>query len=452
MSFAQNETVKGHYALNFNTLKQVRQQVYDSFERGADALFNLCDALLCEEQARSLPELSQSPSFERAWPSLYQGLSNGKINVVTLRQAWVQALLAEVPLGEPVWISVDASSIPRPQAHRSQDRGIIHVSNLPRAVKPISVGWQFSTVMLLPEQASSWVGILDQQRIATDQTAIQVAIAQLRAVVPLVQRPVIIVADRWYATADFLRACQELGCQVLIRLKCNRKLYRPAVRKSGKGRPPLDGPLFQGTRPETVSGAEAIWMSHDEQGHLVTVSRWSGLHFRQAREIPVRVFRVQREGAKDSKRDPRESWFVSLDAPQASIPLARVMSSYGRRFSHEHGYRYLKQDLLWAEAHVRTPEQFERWSLVVSIVMNQLRLARDLGQACYRPWEGRQRTVTPRQVRRVMPTILSQVGTPARRCQRRGKSPGRTLGFHPKAAPRYDVVIKGPKKPSKPSG
>jgi hypothetical protein len=46
MSFAQNQTVKGHYALNFNTLKQVRELIYDSFERGADALFNLCDARL----------------------------------------------------------------------------------------------------------------------------------------------------------------------------------------------------------------------------------------------------------------------------------------------------------------------------------------------------------------------------------------------------------------------
>lgn len=445
MYFAQNETVKGHDALNFNTLKQIRQQTYDSFERGADALFNLCDALLCEAQARSLPELSQSPFFERAWPSLYQALSRGRINEEVLREVWIKALLSEMPDGETIWISVDASSIPRPEAETSPDRGIIHVSNLPRAAKPISVGWQFSTVMLLPQEPSSWVGLLDQRRIWTEQTAIGVAIAQLRAVVPLVQRPIIIVADRWYATAEFLRACKELGCQVLIRLKRNRKLYRPPVRLHVKGRAPLDGPLFQGTRPETLSGAEAVWMSHDEKGHLVTVSRWSGLHFRQAREVPVCVFRVQRDGAKDSKRDPRGSWFVCLDDHAISIPLAQVMSSYGRRFSQEHGYRYLKQDLLWAEAHVRTPEQFERWSWCVGIVMNQLLLARDLGQARYRPWEARRHVVTPGQVRRVMPAILSQVGTPTRACQRRGKSPGRAAGFHPEPAPRCQVVSKGQK-------
>ena len=438
--------------MNFNTLKQVRQRIYDSFERGADALFNLCDALLCEDQARSLPELSQSPCFERQWPSLYQALENGKINEDLLRQIWVKALLAEVPLTEPIWISVDASSIPRPEAETSQDRGIIYVSNLPRASKPISVGWQFSTVMLLPQEASSWVGILDQRRIQTTQTAITVAIAQLQALVPLIQRPVIVLADRWYATADFLRACKALGCQVLIRLKRNRKLYRHPVRKSEKGRPPLDGPLLQGSRQETLSEAEAVWMSHDEQGHLVTISRWSGLHFRQAREVEVCVFRVRRDGAKDSKRDPRESWFVSLNELPTRISLAEVTSLYGQRFSHEHGYRYLKQDLFWSHVHVRSPEQFERWSQVVSIVMNQLRLARALGQACYRPWEGRRRVVTPRQVRRIMPAILSQIGTPARRCQKRGKSPGRAVGFHPEPAPRYEVVLKRPQKPSTSSG
>jgi hypothetical protein len=97
--------------------------------------------------------------------------------------------------------------------------------------------------------------------------------------------------------------------------------------------------------------------------------------------------------------------------------------------------------------HVRTPEQFERWSLVVSIVMNQLCLARPLGPASYRLWETQQRPATPRNVRRIMSSILSQVGTPARRCQRRGKLPGRALEFHPEPAPRYEVVLKGPKKP-----
>lgn len=429
--------------MNFNRLKAFRQQAYKSLEREANALFNLCDALLSETTAGSVPELSLSPHFQRRWSSIYQALKRGRMNVASLREAWVKALMDEYAEQQTVWISVDSSSIPRPEADKSRDRGIIYVPNMPRATKPVSVGWQFSTVMLLPEEPSSWVGILDQQRIGTSQTAIGVAIQQLQILVPLLKRPVVVLADRWYATGEFLQACQQLGCQVLIRLKRNRKLYHAPVRKNGKGRPPLDGPLFQGSRPETLGGSEAAWEGQDEKGKLISVTRWTGLHFRQARTLSVTVVRVVRAGAKGSKRDPRESWFVLLGS---DVPLHQMAQVYARRFSHEHGYRFLKQDLLWTQAHVRTPEQFERWSIVVALAMNQLKLSRSLGQARYRPWECLSRQATPRQVRRVMSAILWQVGTPVARCQPRGKSPGRAIGFHPQPALRYDVVIKHPKK------
>jgi DDE superfamily endonuclease len=442
MFFYIKQTKKEHYALNFTILKNFRHQVYQSFEREADALFNVCDALLCETTARSVPELSQSPWFQRRWPSIYQALKRGQINGPRLQQAWVEALLAERDPTDVLWISVDSSSIARPAAETSPGRGMIYVPNLPHATKPVSVGWQFSTVMLLPQTPSSWVGILDHQRIAPGQTAIEVAIHQVQTLIPLLKRPVVVLADRWYASADFVRACSALGCQVLIRLKRNRKLYRAPVRTSNKGRPPLHGPLWQGSRPETLGTADEQWSGTDQPNKAVTISRWHDLHCRQARELEVSVVRVVREGARDDKRDPRESWFVSLGPP---LVLSEIVAVYARRFSHEHGYRFLKQDLLWTRAHVRTPAQFERWSLLVALCQNQVLLARSLGQAQYRPWERSTRPATPRQVRRIMSSILSQVGTPAQRCQRRGKSPGRALGFHPPRAPRFAVVRKKPK-------
>jgi hypothetical protein len=435
--------------MNFNTFQDIRQQSYACLTRGADALFNLTDALLSEPQARSLPELSYVPAFERAWPSIYQALADGLIDETSLRAVWTKALLHDLPCHQIVWLGIDASPIPRPESQTSEDRGIIHVSNLPRAVKPISVGWQVSSLMLLPSEPSSWVGILDQRRIATSQTAIEVAIAQLQAVVPLIGHPIVLLADRWYATADLLQACEDLGIQVLIRLKRNRKLYRAPKRRSNKGREPLDGPLFQASKPETLGPAEASWMSRDEQGKLVTVQRWSQLHVRQARQVSLCVFFVRREGAKDSKRDPRERWFVCLQQASFVLPLQEVPRIYARRFSQEHGYRYLKQDLLWTRVHVRTPEQFERWSQLVAVAMNQLCLARQWVEGHYRPWESQRRAATPRHVRRVMAAVLAQVGTPASACQRRGKAPGRALGFHPQPAKRYEVVIKHAKKPKK---
>jgi hypothetical protein len=436
--------------VNFTILKDVRQHLYERFERGADALFNLSDALLCESQAQSLPELSLSPFFERQWPSVYEALEDGRINVEQIRALWVEVLLKERAENTPIWIAVDGSNLTRPSAVTSEDRTIIHLPNLPLVDKALSIGWTFSTVVLVPEHASSWTPILDQQRIGSDQTAVGVAIAQLRALRPLFgNRRIIILADRWYSTPEFLRACQELGYSVLIRLKSNRRLYRVPVRTHQRGAPPKDGPLFQGKRPETHAEPDEVCSEQDGSGRTTRTSRWNQLHFQQDRDLEVSVISVEREAAKGTKRDPRVSWFVVLDSV---IPLSQIAQHYRRRFSQEHGYRFLKQDLLWNRVHVRTPAQFERWSWVVVVVLNQLYLAREIGQALHRPWETTHRPVTPQQVRRVMPAILLQIGTPARPCQPRGKSPGRPKGFRPAPAPRFPVVRKTPKLPRKASG
>src|SRR5947207_2243095 len=81
---------------------------------------------------------------------------------------------------------------------------------------------------LLHDEPCSWAPLLDQKRVPTRQTPIQVALEQLKALRPLLgDRPVTVLADRAYATPEFLRACLQLGYQVIVRIKSNRKLYRP---------------------------------------------------------------------------------------------------------------------------------------------------------------------------------------------------------------------------------
>ena len=275
--------------MHFNTLEAFRKPMYDCFERSRDALFNLCDALASEPQARSLPELSLSACFQRRWPSVYEALQDGCINVERLRSVLVQALIESGPANEPVWLGIASSSMERLEAESLRDRGMIYVANMPHATKPVSVGWQFSRLMLLPRTPSSWVGVLDQQRIATKHTAIEVGIAQLRAVVPQITRPVIVLADRWYATATVVRACRDLPGGALLRLKSNRRLYRVAPVRAPKqrGAPCKHGPLFQGTRPETHGPADEQWEGTDEQGKRVVVSCWRKLHFREAVEASM---------------------------------------------------------------------------------------------------------------------------------------------------------------------
>jgi len=340
--------------VNLNILLQVRHESYRCFERSADALFELMDALSSEPQARSLPELSLSPAFRRKWGSVYEALEDGQINEERWSAVWTQALLGEHQ--GPIWISVDSTSIARPEAETSPDRGMIYLPNLPHASKPVSVGWQFSTVMLLPTQPSSWGAILSQWRIKSDETAVSVAIAPLESLRPDLPASAALLADRWYATGPFVNACHRLQMPALMRLKRTRKLYRAApVRQVGqRGATRKDGGLFQGSRPETWGQPDESFCGSDWCGKPIQVSAWRHLHFRNCREVEVTVFRVLRERASGSKRDPRESWFVWVGKPQ--LDLSEVAATYRLRFSHEHSYRFLKQDLLWTKVHVRTPE------------------------------------------------------------------------------------------------
>lgn len=242
----------------------------------------------------------------------------------------------------PVWVSVDSTSIARPEAETSPKRGIISLTNLPHANKPVRVGWQFSTVMLLPSTASSWGAILSQRRLSRTQTAVAVTIAQLETLVPLLPTSTRLLADRWNPTGPFVMACKRLSLDVLLLLKRYRQASAPAAGK--RGDPRKDGDLFQGSQPQTWGEPNASWEGSDHRDKLIYVQAWQHLHFRQARDVELTVYRVLRMGTKGTRRDPRESWFVWRGSQM--LPLEEVVNCSRRRFSHEHTYRFLKQDLL----------------------------------------------------------------------------------------------------------
>jgi len=432
--------------MNFNTLKQFRHEVYGCFGQAKDALWNTVDALLSEDRAHSFPELSLSPLFERQWPSLYEGLEDGKIDQHRLRKVFTR-FLPPPSAGQALWVGIDVSGIARPRSVTSADRSAQYVHNLPECEKPVTYGWQFSTAVALPETPSSWTYALDQQRVRTETTAAQVAFAQMQQLVPLLPATTIFVLDRGYDSTCLWCQCSGLSHRgTLIRLKGNRCLYRAAPPPTGKkGAPRKDGDKLRPDDPTTHANPDGQWEDEDAKGRLIQLRWWNHLHVKDARYLDLTVIRVERPQAANSERDPRVSWFVWIGAPDAAIPQIAVR--YVRRFSQEHGYRFDKQALLWDKPRLRTPAQFERWTHLVAIAHNQLVLARDVVAPDLRPWENTQRIPTPQQVRRGMLKLLPTLGTPARTPQPRGKSPGRAKGTKIGKAQRFAVVRKTPKRP-----
>src|SRR5205823_991356 len=103
------------------------------------------------------------------------------------------------------------------------------------------------------------------------------------------------------------------ACDKLLRFAKNRVLYRPAPArpdKPGPGAPKKDGEPFKCHEPATQGPPDTFWEGTDANGQAISVECWQNLHFKDARKITVSVLRVIRHAAKDTKRDPRVSWFV----------------------------------------------------------------------------------------------------------------------------------------------
>jgi hypothetical protein len=351
-------------------------------------------------------------------------------------------------LGTRLVLGLDTSAILRPNARTSPDRSLVYRSNLPSDATPVGAGWQFSSLVVLPDPCSSWMYMLDNRRVPTSENATSIGVAQLREVLPQLARyrvPLLLLLDRRYSNAPWVSASSDLPTQQLIRARSDQVLYRAKPAPSGKrGRPRLDGERFKGSDPTTHGSADEEWQGLDQEGRKVQVTVWDKLHLRKARSVEMAVIRVVRASARATKRDPRESWFWWLGGERP--PLQEIPELYGRRYGQEHGYRFDKQELLWGKVRVRTPEQMQRWTDIVASVRNQVVLARSRVAPERRAWERAGREVTPGQVRRALGRIIAEVGTPARPPQPRGKSPGRALGARVKRAERHVVVRKSPPK------
>jgi len=307
-----------------------------------------------------------------------------------------------------------------------------------------------SHVVLLPAQAGQGTYVLDTVRVKSTELATEVAARQLRAVVALlVARGLhpIILGDRWYACAPFLARMADIEASELLRVKSNRVFYRPAPARvpSQIGATRKDGKRFQCKDESSHGEPDATWEGTDAKGAKIQVRCFKHLHLRTARWVEVSVIQIIRQGATGRARDPKVSWFVWKGEQMA--PLAQISPTYRLRYSHEHGYRFDKQELLWDVPRLSSPERTERWTWVVACAHNLLVLARPLVDGCYRAWETRRGVLTLTQVRRAMPTLLHELGTPARPPQRRGKAPGRAKGFHPAPRTRHAVIRKTSKKP-----
>jgi len=420
----------------FSSLISFRQAAYECLDQAGDALFELCDAVLLTPSANSFAELSLCPAFRRRWPSVYEALEDGRID----RDALMRLYISQIPSADRPLLVGDHSPWPRLSARTLRDRTFVHQSTKIRGNKPITIGYDYSTLAWIPPDGGSWTLPLLHERIVSTETPIGKGAAQLRSACAQVEGRPISLWDSEYGCASFLNATAAIEADKLMRVRPNRCLYGPPPSYQGRGRPAVHGDKFKLADPTTWSEPTETLTDTDAKLGPVYIQRWEGLHFKKAVPHPLVLIRIERVEAKDTRRDPRVVWLAWVGQPPP--PLEEWWRLYLRRWLIEPWYHLAKSRLYWTLPRLKTPEQSQTWSDLMPLLTWQLWVARPLMTDHPLPWQKPQLHPTPQRVLQGMGGLLTQIGTPAGRPKPRGKSPGWPKGQPRDRATRYQVVKK----------
>ncbi|MFN8633480.1 MAG: transposase [Chloroflexota bacterium] len=434
------------------TIRAFRQAVYQTLGHRKDTLFELLEAAVVSSGPANLVHLSLASIFRRRWPSASDALADGQVRPDRCR-ALVQARLAadeagRAGPGRPVWAG-DGTTWPRPAAKTSPERTWGHRSTPGIPQDGVVPAWEYEWLVDVPEIGSSWVLPLDvERRGPTDGTATEVAIGQLRRA--LAARPTgaarpVGTYDSNYDPITFVRA--DLPLDILVRLRSNRKFFRPPGPRTWRGRPPVHGPVFKLSDPATHGTPDRTATLDDPVHGQVQVDVWEHLHGQAAADAPFTLVRVQVERLPRHVKTPKPLWLAWIGGPLPD-DLLDLWRWYTRRYVIEHGFRFLKHDLGWTAVRPLHPEAADRWSWLLAMALWMLWLARPVVADQRLPWERPllPTRLTPARVRRACGPLFCQVGTPARPVQPRGKAPGRRPGQRPQPHPRQPVVRRPPQR------
>jgi hypothetical protein len=446
-------------------LSAFRRELYRCLTRRADALFELCDAVLCADgPVTSLVGLSLTPEHRRGHGALYDALASGKVAVDRLRRAVDQVPLPRDTDGR-IMLAVDVSAWLRPDAACSPDRLFCHTYARGKGQAQMIPGWPYSFVAALEPGRSSWTVVLDAVRLRPSDDATEVTAAQIRAVLDRLRvagqwhdgdPPVLVVFDAGYDVTRLAWLLRDLPVELLGRLRSDRVFYQPAPpRVPGcTGRPPRHGSEFVLADTATHRQPQVATRTDTDRYGTACADAWDRLHPRLTRraawaehsgELPIvegSLIRLTVDRLP-GERHPKPVWLWHSRAALAPAQLDRLWQAFLRRFDLEHTFRLFKQTLGWTRPRVRTGAQADRWTWLIIVAYTQLRLARHLTNDLRRPWEraptkpGR---LTPARVRRGFRNLRPKTAQPAGAPKPSRPGPGRPPGSKNKQpAPRPDV-------------
>jgi hypothetical protein len=470
---------------HINKLRQFRSDLYDVLPHRPAAILDLLDALASNTQARSPVELSLNPLFRRQYGSIYDAVDSFFVpppraearvarRAHELRLVRLLADLLPRPHQRKFWLfGIDRTPAPRRFAETLADRSYVHQPNALRGNQPVTLGHDYSVLAALPEKAPAtppWLLPLWVRRIASHETANQVALAQIQtllseATLPFQNDLCVQVEDSGYSGVPFLGPVAALANLVsVIRLASNRVVYYPPPRSELA--PTAGHPTWYGLR--FALNDVATWGPPDQTAHTTFTTRhgqtytvqlqgWTNMRVRGAKGVAMHLhpFTLVRARGVDAAGQPihkRAMWLLVIGPRRAELSLVEIWEAYRQRYDLEHFFRFGKQRLLLTAGQTPDVRRAENWWQIVQLAYAQLWLAQPLAPALPRPWErylpaAAPGSASPATVQRDFGRIIAAVGTPAQAPKPRGITPGRVKGFRPTPRTPQTVIKKAKPAP-----
>lgn len=461
-------------------LEQFREELYQTFNKRADALMDLADAISSYPEAQSVVEYSLAPCYRRSYSTISKALNEMQVDKMALPRL-ISRYLPKSDKRNFMLLGTDVTPQPRPYAETLVDRGMVYEPTNIKGNKPITIGHQYSTVCFLPEVeeglTKSWVVPLLAERVTTQQDKELVGTNQIAALLedeslPFAQQLCVDVADSSYSKPACLHKNRHHANLVTIaRLRGSRTLYRQPTDEqkaaAGAGHPTWYGDKFKlpdakswHLPDDTLTVAE---QSRRGKLYRVEIQAWHNMLMPGKRkpirmpmhEHPFTLIRIARYHEDGSLACKKPLWLLVIGEQRHELSLIDCHYAYRQRFDLEHFFRFGKQTLLLSQ--FQTPEDWreENWWQLVHIAYAQLWLARSVAICLPRPWERnlpayKKKLLSPSAVQRDFGRIIRQIGTPAAAPKPRGISPGRPLGTKLEPRPKQKVFVKSQQQANAP--
>jgi hypothetical protein len=448
-------------------LARFRDELYLSLGMRRDALFEVCDAVLCkQERVLMLAELSLEPECRRGHGGVCDALNRGEVVIGRLRRAVDAVALRRWDDGR-IRLACEVSNWLRPAAESSPQRLFCHTYARGKGNAQMIPGWPYSWVVALEPGRTSWTLPLDAVRLSPADDATAVTAAQVRGVVTRLMaaghwKPgdpdIMVVLDAGYDLTRLAWLLADLPVDVTGRLRSDRVMHFPAPPlparpRSTGGRRPRHGRKLDFGDPATWPEPAVTAVTGTARYGTAQARAWERLHQRLEHrgsweqhdgELPIvegTLIRLRVDHLPGC-RDAEPVWLWSSRAGAAEEQVNRTWRAFLRRFDIEHTFRFLKQQLGWTRPKLRDPAAADRWTWLVIAAYVQLYLARDLASDVRLPWQqpcapGR---LTPARVRRGFRRIRQDLPVPASAPKPSRPGPGRPAGSkNRRPATRHDV-------------